>query len=712
MRELLAQLQQWLSGVISTFNHLIFEQAPQLEQKIDPDEQDTSPRLEALPPRPSLQGALAAARPDDGQQHAGLQLCVDFGTSASAVALARDEDGYELANLDVEDASNGFRPRQTVDSVFALPHDRNSPDGAVIGRLAAQLRNNPLGSHYDFYQSLKRRLSDDERGDDHTPEFLLDIQVAIEELLWLALYPKNSATLRFAREHLNLRTEYVEALDTYIGLQGDYQVDELQDGVALHLAVPNAFGAYECRILKNAAGRALENVLRRLTQVCEWPEVPFQTEPHLIREAEAVVWWEHRFRREAGEVRDPTMPSEHWLVFDVGGGSTDAAIVLVEHSEGVSVQTVRHSGVALGGNDVDELMLATMAAQDMEPGDDVNIHATKLVGNTPHGRGWLLLDYQGRKVRWAKGMANDLKGQTKEVLQEWSRWIREVVTGRRHRGKEEPVKPVGGLVTPFEPPGSTRVQLEHQDYGPRLAQYFRATVCALLDDLFESRHDEQGQIDAPIARVVISGRGSLLPGLKDAVVNYLLQRQLIRDADQVAYASADEGAVVADALKLACVKGIWEASMAPNRHMLHFVNQEITYTALQGDNKIPIWKHGSRLTPDSKARAVIHRTFRRPQIWRFYQHRFPRTMERYFPDGSRWGGFRVIGTHRLQRYGEDDEAYLIEFDCAEWTLGLWNITDLRQPQWVQMGQRKGAFKSKNNPISQLRWGWRWEGERT
>ena len=684
-----------LFGVDETYN------VPPPGESAPPSDLPEEPR----PPIPdySRYPELEAPRSTQSTGYNDIHLCLDFGTSASAVGLVVGATQLYLAELEVAELPTGeYVSRKTIDSVFAIPRDIDHPDtpGVVLGRLARELTSDP---DYRHFQSLKRRLSDtEERGDAYARLLTEDVAQAIQELLWLALYPKNSATLAYAKKTLATKPDYIEAMEEQLGFQS-FTVEHLkQYGLQLHLAVPNAFGAHESRILQHGAQKAFDAVLDRLQREFGWEGRPRRPEPKLIREAESVVWWEVSNRNRVLRHTSSNAPrgfEGRWLVFDMGGGSTDAAIVYAKAEEGKrpSVQTIRHTGVALGGNDVDELLLAS-AAERGHANPNTHKLVDKLVGT--RNRSSVLNMFAETKVAWSGRMASDAESDDEDAS--FSRWVQTVMEGPR-QGKQERAEPLFfdlGVSQDIEP-------LNHADFAGRFAQFLRATVASVLDDLFDVHGNQVGD-PQQVSRVILSGRGALIPGVKLAVTHYLRRHKLITSDTHVTFASPGADAWP-DAMKLACVKGMRVATLVPNSGLRHFVSHEITVSEFQADTGITLWKQGTRLTPDAKATMILRRNADEEVVWRFFQHRFPRTMERYFSEPDRWGAYRQLASHPLSQ-SRAREAYLVAYDCKSWTIELWDITNQHKPFPVPIGGPAPELNADDNPVTGLPWGWRWPKE--
>jgi len=644
-------------------------------------------RFQLEPPEPIEQAAW-------GQR---LRICMDFGTSASAVAWARDAMTQTLAVL-----SDGRDPHM-LESFFAIPKPPKVQaellDALNTRRTAASkaplgVTEEPvLGPHaraaledgdtrFVYYRSLKRLLSDGRS--DNNAAIVLEraLRFVIQELLLLALAPEHTGTLKYIEHDDMLRAEKAQKL----GIPGFSLEGVGKAGIELFLSVPNAFGAFECEIIQQAATNALEQVLSQLRAIDGWPSRPPRWAPKIIREAEAVVWWEITRLAEQlqGEDDDEDVHLvKRWLVFDVGGGSTDAALVRVEiRGPRADVRTIRHSGVTFGGNDVDALMLKSV----FESGVDEKA-AWRAVG--ANSRLTLLSEYQVLKQIWAKKASGGVKTESglDDAMKLW-------VGAAMDRGRKTATPTVNSTNLNFEVSGGQ--QCRFPVYQNRLADFLRATVGSVIDDLFAAGTSET------IDRVVLSGRGALLPGLETALRHHLSARKLIAGDDAVVRATSrqndgDNG------MKLACVRGICAASRNRVPGLSHFVSHEITYKLGMLRAK-RMWPHGLRLLPGGSARAVLHLTSdERGLPIELYQRRFPSSINGWLPNAAEWSQRLIGGTTLPQIRGSMD--YLVDFDCATWKLEVWHLPKGGAPK--SMGPMLDMdAPGRDNPVTGLsfRWG--------
>ncbi|HJN74278.1 MAG TPA: hypothetical protein QGF58_10135 [Myxococcota bacterium] len=635
--------------------------------------------------------SLPMLEPDGGRQVTAvrpLRLCLDFGTSACAVAWPRGLDG-QLARLVV--ASREPRTfRHTIDSVLAVHRDPDEP--AVLGAPARRLRDQAAPDpRFRYYRSLKRLLADGRRQGKGAGQLAHPLEKVVEELVTLALTPKGSGTIREELAIFELEDDdYCEGL----GIEG-FPVDAIRtQGLELRLTVPNAFGAYECELLQHASHAGLRRFLESLFAARGWGHfdqaVPV---PSLVREADAVVWWELA-RWRGSNPRASTLPPSRLLVFDVGGGSTDAALVSAEIDEGLPrVAIERHSGVTVGGNDVDELLVRCLA--DLREGrldERIAEVVSDIAGTGRENRRGALGQVSPAKIDWSTELSrvlSEARNQGDVLAESWAIWLAQALLP----GSPESIS-AGEL--DFQAYGLKALPpVPHSAWGPRLTKFLRATICTVVDDLFPPGEDH-GTID----RVVVSGRGALLPGLREALAVYLVERGLVRTSDAVDFTTAANEDDV-DHMKLACVRGACASTTSAGTAVGHFVGQEITYR-LEMRPETRVWRAGTRLIPGGQARAVV----RLPRVGRdarvqFAQRRFPTSVDAWFGDSDSWTS-RTIATLDVPLASEC--SLLARFDAARWRLGLWQLVEGGEPiPLPEAPDDEGP--APRSPITGLPFGW-------
>lgn len=636
-------------------------------------------------------GALPLLEPDGGRPVRAvrpLRLCLDFGTSACAVAWPRGLDGV-LARLVI--ASREPRTfRHTVESVLAVNVDPDQP--AVLGAPAAHLRDRSTPDpRYRYYRSLKRLLADGRRNAKGAGQLAHPLEKVVEELICLALTPEHSGTIR---EELTIYPSEDDDYCAGLGIDG-FPVDSIRtQGLELRLTVPNAFGAFECELLQHAAHAGLKRFVEALYGRRGWGPVEHDVPvPSLVREADAVVWWELARWRGANP-RALTLPASRLLVFDVGGGSTDAALVLAEIDDGMPrVAIERHSGVTLGGNDVDELLMRCLA--DLRAGmlsERIAGVVADIAGPGREARRSALGQISPAKVDWSTELSRVLReaeDQDDSLAEAWSVWLAQAL-------REGAPESISASELDFQAYGRNPLPaVIHEAWGPRLTAFLRATVCTVVDDLFPKDREH-----VAIDRVIVSGRGALLPGLREALAVYLVERELVRTSEAVEFTTAANEDDV-DHMKLACVRGACASTSSAGASVGHFVGQEITYR-MELRPETRVWQAGTRLMPNGQARAVV----RLPRVGRdarvqFAQRRFPTSIDDWFADADSWTS-RTIATLDVPLATEC--SLLARFDAARWSLGLWQLVDGAEPIALpEAPDQEGP--APRSPITGLPFGW-------
>ena len=681
-------VRAFFDGILAFFRTPVDEDFELLDAEQPKQLTDTTTEVQEVEVVEEPPATLAVLEPDAGSPVVPvrpLRLCLDFGTSACAVAWPRGLDG-QLARLVV--ASREPRTwRHTIDSVLAVHVDPERP--AVLGAPAARLRDH--SPDHRFYRSLKRLLADGRRQGKGAGQLAHPLRKVVEELVTLALTPERSGTIAAELELLQLDDpDYCAGL----GIEG-FPVDAIRDqGLELRLTVPNAFGAFECELLQHAAHAGLRRFLEGLFQDRGWG--PFEGKvplPSLVREADAVVWWELA-RWRSLHPRELSLPASRMLVFDVGGGSTDAALVLAEIDQGLPrVAIERHSGVTIGGNDVDELLVRCLA--DLRTGsleERVAGVVADVAGTGRERRRAALGQVAPAKVDWSTELSRVLgeaQQQGDELAEHWAIWLASAL----RPGDPEALE---ASELDFQAYGlKTLPAVGHASWGPRLTRFLRATVCTVVDDLFPEGEDHD-----PIDRVVVSGRGALLPGLREALAVYLVERGLVRSSEAVDFTTAANEDDV-DHMKLACVRGACASTSSAGSSVGHFVGQEITYR-LELRPETQLWRAGTRLLPSGQARAVV----RLPRVGRaarvqFAQRRFPTAIDGWFGDSDSWTS-RTIATLDVPLASEC--SLLARFDAARWRLELWQLVEGAEPVALpEAPDDEGP--SPRSPITGLPFGW-------
>lgn len=633
--------------------------------------------IEEVPKRsPRSANALPALEPEQAPHREvrpaeHVRICVDFGTSQSTVARAIHGAMPELAILQVDPRTG--RRWATIDSDIVY----SSEDRAVLGAAARLLEERGRRPHTQYFRSLKRMLSDLGRVPDSHLMLRLRVEALVEELLRLALDPASSGTLRKQAELLSVDVADLAAsagLPNRAGL-----ADTVARGVLdLYLCVPNAFGNFEEEVLRDAAyhaGVALQHSLAA-ERPPSWnaEDARATVVVHLVREAEAVAWWVlHERQLPAGD-------SARMLVFDVGAGSTDAAIVTARPGDGASasptVHTESHSGASFGGHDVDALLLRLLSERSgPSTPEQIGQRITK-AGTT---RARELRQLADAKESWAREM-NDAFVRDPQLLDTFVAWV-DAATG------PVPGEQVLPAIRPQSDAWPEVRELTAAHWGAPYARFLRGTVTGVLRAL------EASEPGTAIDRVVLSGRGTLLPGVRALVTRRLLASGRIRGADQVVPVDADE-----ERLKLACVLGIAAAAASTSvpEHLPQMLAEEVSI----GRN-VPLWTRGVRIQ-DCVVRAAVRLDGKEgSRRVGFYQYRVPREVAAAIGASTLWEQ-RHLGAAEIFVFDAVEVA--VVFDVGTGALGVWRVVADGPPVPVRL-EVDPVFASAENPISRLPFGW-------
>lgn len=346
-----------------------------------------------VPTRP-LRPILPPQEPQP--QPVGLQICIDFGTSASAVTLAGDENHHDFAILGY-DAGNVER-RTIGSSVLWLNEDTVGEEVLIMGseNYADVLT---VGDRHEISRSLKRLLFDyDLLPEENQTRVRNRLRAILREIILLAVAPRHSSTIAALRTRHGADTA---RLDHWCDRGGfGWNAEQIEMNLSMSgqicLCVPNSFGPQSIAVATAALTDALAVISSR------YPELGniVNCSVRLVREAEAIAWAAIQEVRERGRV----------LIVDVGAGTTDVAVV--ENSDQLPRLRMR-SGIPFGGDDVDQLLLvvashhaeeearqaraAGAAVRDVIPVESMNsAQKSTLVGNARRGKEtWSASQVQG-----------------------------------------------------------------------------------------------------------------------------------------------------------------------------------------------------------------------------------------------------------------------------------------------------------------------------
>jgi|GEM_PF-6712233 len=781
----LGQFWGWLGQLFSADDPEEHLQIPEPVDELPP-----TPALPALPLQ-SGQGVTAVGFP--------LKIAIDFGTSACAVAMVPQNpfDPIELARLSYRLSGDKITSDYTIDSFLALPYRKrvpalvaedgtrapdfvNEPASAALGKVADALyiRETDLRSEfqrYHFHRSLKRMISDRRRSTSAKLDLVIAVRKMIGELLLLALFPERSGTCQASQSvsggtDEQKRAGVADQYRQYVGFSNPHQAIQAlcSNGIELYLSVPNAFGAFECDIIRQGGASAL-------TKLCEWfledylpahldsngtlygqtpAEIAKSLEPALkkdrpndervIREADAVAWWElcQQQRSNAGK---KGQWNENWLVFDVGGGSTDAALMRVGMGQfHPHVRMLKHSGVTVAGNDVDELLSYATAGLAQARGGGTGDHlsvvdcAERQFPAALGKRAAHLREVAQEKVQWSEAVTKAIwnaqeaekRAAAERVLAQeaaddaatvvsapvankpsvvtlWRDWL--VALSKQASPQDIPSSPALN-----EPAFALKTRgyglaaaerLSFGRYSPRYGRFLQAAVCAVCDDLFLNK-DVRPQID----RVIVSGRGCQLPGVQQMLQQHLLNLGVIKVDTPVAAATSDTqfqsgktAGALAMAMKLACVRGCaYAASQGGIKGLGFFVSQDVTLTIGHTDQSL--WPAGTRVLDGVVASAVVRVPAIPTTLIDFYQRRFPKSIDRYFGASQPWNRRQIS---RVNASMTKPHEFLVQFDCGTWGLSLWSRPEgaVTEFQLISADQPLPRSANPENPVTGLKLDW-------
>lgn len=270
----------------------------------------------------------------------------------------------------------------------------------------------------------------------------------------------------------------------------------------IYLSVPNSFPGLGVEVLRQGVAHGVAAAL----EMSELPEV------ETILEAEAVAYREIKLLRE----QKPAAPFS-LLVIDAGAGTTDASVVRVE---GEIIRVVAHTGLPVGGLDLDALI-----AQALTPRQN---------GGRPGFGGRIRRAEDLKRKHWGRDASSAVNGPepaySPSLLAERSRALATVAA-------QDSKKDAAGLA---------------DELGKGYARFLALAVGALIRGLPPA---EIRQVN----RVVLSGRSSLLLGFREEVAAVMTE---IR-GDQVEIAEAASP----QERKLFVVRGVAEYANSPRQNV-------------------------------------------------------------------------------------------------------------------------------------------------
>ncbi len=624
-------------------------------------------------------------------------VCIDLGTSASAVARMDGTSNPHLARFYDEDEKGRPRAIHVIESDIAFPRPEHADAAgpAVLGREAVRLESD-RDPAYDFYRSFKRMLTDTPRSDTRNAYYSAETRLAprvaamVEELLLLAILPEHSGTIGRVRQRHD-----AERAAQILSLTGFESHSSVADRIArgslqLHISIPNAFGNFEERIIRRAAEAAAGRLIARCADlVGEDERGAGDVSVSLVREAEAVVWWTHR-------IRPSPDGEENWMVFDVGGGSTDSAVVTVRTRSGrPSVRLQMHSGAPFAGGDMDALFLRLAAAA---AGDASEAAITARIAAERGSKVQLMGTFSNIKINWSARLEqwlDDLTAEERDAFYGWVIWPEE--------GDVEELLLQLPELRVLGSPWHTAV-LEPRSFAVAYARFLRGVVVGLVGSLREQAEQSGGGLR--LDRVIISGRGSRIAGVRPLLERELKRLGWIAKATDVGFVPRLDEAD-RDHLKLACVRGIAIGAVcAPMEGILsHILSDEVTFSL--GARPLPLWSRRMPLR-DGVVRGVL-RLRHDPEDWNpgtfvhFHQARCPPQVVKAVSDADDRWAYRHLGFISLDLV-RDIELYLI-FNSETWTLQIWDRAVIAEGSGAELRARVGGGGQVANPLTGLPFGW-------
>ena len=186
---------------------------------------------------------------------------------------------------------------------------------------------------------------------------------------------------------------------------------------------------------------------------------------------------------------------QRMIVLDVGGGTTDLSVVEVapKASEDGAVRVILNAGVALGGTDVDNLLLRGLLSLQINPANISN--------EWPIDQRVDLLN-QIRKLKDSNAdqiFATPEQGQPDEFRKELHKWLNQVP----------------GAVQRFDP-GTSECSEENtatyrKEANSRLMKLIRLSVIGLFDLIPDNAKNN-------VSRILLTGRAARLRAIREAVI--------------------------------------------------------------------------------------------------------------------------------------------------------------------------------------------------
>jgi hypothetical protein len=464
------------------------------------------------------------------------RLAIDLGTSSCAVALALVPDTEPfVATLSVDDA-DPHAPRSTIGSVIYVGDDDTLVmDERWINRYLARTG----GGGGTTYRSIKRELFEHYHLTEAEREQLGQRLTSVyEELLWLALDPARSSTVKAlaaAGGFENAVKQWTDKGGFEVTIGGrPVKLAATIEGFDLCICVPNSLMPSDVLVLAGAARQAAANILDALRAGDVYD--PYKPVITTIREAEAVAWALPHYDRVDGGTLDL---SGDVVILDVGAGTTDAALVRYGRVEGGTPSRLveYRTGSPFGGDDLDMLLLCE-AAEEFARNPPVGYQPIALPTLARNEKNYVIQRVRREKELWA--------------VDEDAGSISVSLTG-------EDLSPAISVVTPTTvniPFYTVREADNHRtlDFvapvtsphaGEAYQAFLRYTTYLSCASLFHRlrRHS--------ISAIVLTGQGSLAPGIQPYVAALAGHFEISIAPDAIRHLDAKNPQV----MKLVCAKG-------------------------------------------------------------------------------------------------------------------------------------------------------------
>lgn len=672
------------------------------------------------------------------------RLAIDLGTSASAVGFLHAQAGNHTVHLvDFGQLGDGLEdvgraPTRSL-LVGSQIFDGTLPDEepfTCLGRTATKLHLQDEARGW-YHTSVKRALEANTLGETGLGQSGLSAHLSVNlqrlvvqvftELLLLAVVPAKSATWRNAVRMAGGDEEAFRGVGLPRQVRTALEGWIPEAGVELYITVPNSFTRHELDVLRDGAEAAAGTLFDALDVP---PDKPIKI--HTLREAEAIAWWEQsadpdrRAAREKAKVEGTTVPTERWLVFDMGAGTTDLALVEVHNRD---IRLIRRSGVPLGGDDVDLAMLLYLAHEDLRTAaettllsgasgrtKDLNVTfgTLPIAGLTPEVAAdrldrcpdevRQLLKEEARVIKeaWSAYIPAQVEGS-------WEDWLAATMDLSRVEGKDmNDLSDAALLEAPF---WSDRYRL--------LVHLVTVGCCQPLVDEGASQR---------VDRVLLSGRAAFLPGIWRALQTALGRAGLVDGDTDWGWPSSPAGWTpnAPMAAKLAVVRGaavfskMGRRRSAPAR-LADAITAEIQFSDSPDEEVIPVIPRNTQLDARGQCRR-LYRLTDEPGAEvpiAIHRQRLPEEVVAHVDKqmSDRLGTLRVASTRLCRRplailnlkMGRADEAWL-GFQVDEQNSRVDLFISEEGDELSRLNRKLvGMPADATNPVTSVHSDWLWGG---